>query len=1718
MDEKTLAWTDLHQSVATGASEPSFLSSAADWISQGVPVAVASGFVSMYNTGVSLGNVLGADAEKIDLGAELASFDDSLANYYKEHKEGADLGGFLATSLIPGVGGIKALKMLQGGVAGVNAERATGLLKNTQGLFGFFRNKEAMFTERALAKTRAISNDVFSAVDNDKLLAIAFGAGDQALQGAAFQTAVLLSMNQSPVLSKPDEDYFTSLLTNSHEILTAGGIQGAFGGVLGGIGIAGKIKKTIFARDVAELPSKSVKQLGVSDVDVGTGLAIDFSYLRDKTLEFERLKTEGGLTDRQINNYQNTIKNQTADIRLRLTEQLIGKEDAALNDGIWELIHKTESPEETASLILSMASRIDRVTVGPEEIPALKVMFGEGLLPARKAANILARGKIAPDIFSSEVPFFRSAAFKETDGTVHETGSIHDYGKLPKDLNEESTRRYFTDKKAFRTHLEDGFVDQEGKFYTREEAATALKQQQKLPPLVAGELHSGTGMKFGNSEITDELLLEWRTQGYELYKDSGGTLHVIEGTPYAKGELAKGGLDKKNPSLVIKLVGDQQGRITEEAHPVVGDLGPVSLSKAGDLMVGDARYPLPEGGFNPLVNDPLTSNAQFVHVALSKLSPEAVEDGVIHVAKGDIPTLEMLAKEGFNGEIFYGGQPVEYDLPDVLAQAKLELRQVLINASHPFDRIARELNVTREFAETGRGEGYMLSALEDHTKPLHAKICYETSLLPDNFVIRGIESLRQRVELAGSMNQKVSASVLGKFYGQLVSTKGTLFNISTIPNLAGPVTFASEDFGSFGFAMQQSGKVLDMAHRERTQAIFQSLQGYRAQIESNPEALIEANWVANKIRSVDSPHTILEEPENLGKKLLVPKSVLAEATKEGNSLEGLITAGLANKSIVRIREKVVGDFWQEHMRITGERASGWNQIFAAKGSAKTYDVDVLYVQPINTKKYPYVNFVKEKMDIGPGHFNEAGVLVAPTREALEAKVNQIRAQHGDRFEVFSPSDIETYRKIQGEYENTPFLGSSYADSALRKEGLLYEFQPRVDNEIFNDIFQWHWAQEKILLKQAVELKYSQEFAEVRAMGKQYASFAENKFGPTDARADAKKNPYYRYIATGLNESSFDPNSLFGKFNGMVEGIGQKMFSAWDTMRERATRGEIDWETANRQAESYGFTAPYKGIVNAALEEVVQPRIENLRNVQGLVAKANGAVATLTLGFDFLNSVLNVMSFPILGISEMSNILRNIRDPNIVGQLAELTSVQLPGAQLAIPSPMKLLTNSIARLFGENKKELAQYYQDIGAIRSNSQLYVELAEASSLTEAARSSPEGLKTWTENLHEKAVKITEVGKTVTGYNKAEFMVRFLAADMMKQITDLAGIAAEDAPAYINSFVNRVHGNYLANQRPHLFQGAVGQAISLFQTYQFNIMQNMVRYIETGNKTTAATLLGLQNTIFGLQGNPAFYLLNQAIGNSNREHVDIVNSAQTILGSETSKWVLYGLGANAIQTSLYNRGDLTPRYATIVPTDPAEIPGIAIPVKAISAFVQTASNIAKGGDVSNSLLDGIAHFGANRPLSGLAQLTQGYRTSSKGDLLTAYSDLDGFAVAAKIAGGEELNRAIALDAYHRNMAYKADDKEKIGSIGEALKTTMYKGQNPTEEQVVSFMKDYTNAGGTPLGFNRFMQTSFRNANTSQMNLLAKHVKSRAGRMQARSMGADETPDFFNREGLAEE
>ena len=387
----------------------------------------------------------------------------------------------------------------------------------------------------------------------------------------------------------------------------------------------------------------------------------------------------------------------------------------------------------------------------------------------------------------------------------------------------------------------------------------------------------------------------------------------------------------------------------------------------------------------------------------------------------------------------------------------------------------------------------------------------------------------------------------------------------------------------------------------------------------------------------------------------------------------------------------------------------------------------------------------------------------------------------------------------------------------------------------------------------------------------------------------------------------------------------------------------------------------------------------------------------------------------------------------------------------------------------------------------------------------------------------KWVEKGGKWTFNDYAEDTTRYVTSHVMWQMTEpavLAGkMSVQEQNAYISIFTNRVQGNYLASQRPIMFQGTLGSAVGLFQTYQFNLFQQLFRHIENRDLKTLAVMGGLQGTIFGLNGLPMFDAINtQLIGNAsiNEKHADAYSYAVQAAGKPIGDWLMYGTASafplfSEQAPALWTRGDLNPRSAFILPVSPMDVPAVQGSLKVATALINTGKQILQGADVSTALLHGLEHNGLNRPLAGLAQVLKGNATTAKGDLISAAADWDSISTASRILGAKPMDESIALTQMYRSSAYQAVDKLRVDQLGTQIKNKIRSGDEITSEDWLDFQGKYAASGGRIQGFTQAVQRWDKAANVSVVNSLMKHTQTTAGQRMVEIMGGDPLQDYRN-------
>ena len=858
------------------------------------------------------------------------------------------------------------------------------------------------------------------------------------------------------------------------------------------------------------------------------------------------------------------------------------------------------------------------------------------------------------------------------------------------------------------------------------------------------------------------------------------------------------------------------------------------------------------------------------------------------------------------------------------------------------------------------------------------------------------------------------------------------------------------------------------------------------------------------------------------KRQLVDRALVTEL-KKAEDFSGLVPDNLLDKqNWIGIKSDEVWGAWESLGKVTGKNTQLTNEMRAAQGLSANKFEDV--VRPIrkHPKDYPFFAFVYDPRINNSGHV--AMVHAASERELADLidkvpthfKVTTSPELAG-KIKVRTKLEVENYYKARNEYEYDRTLNENYINSELASKGVYSDYFPQTDPQrIVDSVVQQVSRQERLKAQELIRLHYQPTFDMLEDMGKEYSKFTTSKFASRAEMLErTSDNPYFNYIKSALNISNLSESHLVYGFNKMLDEAASKAWGAIQRAREGVKKPE-DLALVNKVMQEQGILAvPYDAALDA-LANHSAPRGVLTQFVQ----KANAALSTVTLGLDPLNALNNAIGSNILRMTELSSVLRAIKGGNteLAGELGNLAKVKLPGVDAEMLAPTKLVAQAIDNLF--KKPELLQKYKNMGLIKDRvEQLHLlvddfTLKGTESVAEIAKKEAAGFQ----KFKALTALAAEKGEKLTGNKFVEEANRFISANVMEQVSDLAikhGLMdSRTAQSYINTFVNRVEGSILASQRPLLFQGPIGQAVGLFQRYQFNLLQQMFRYVSEGTKKDAAMLLGLQGTLYGLQSLPGFQFINTHIVGTmsgNPEHRDAYSYAYGTMGTGVADFLMYGLPSNILQNNIYTRGDINPRHLTVIPTNLQEVPLIQGWGKFFGSIFETASKIRQGADVTESILQGIEHNGISRPLAGMAQVMQAagpkgqvYSTQNNGSILYS-NDLVSWASVMRLAGGRPLDEARTNDALWRTKVYEASRAEKMKGLRENVKTTMIQGNEPDEEQIASFAEKYAQLGGKQERFNSWMLKIYKDANVPQAEQIRSSLTSPFSQHMQLLMGGDE-------------
>lgn len=906
-------------------------------------------------------------------------------------------------------------------------------------------------------------------------------------------------------------------------------------------------------------------------------------------------------------------------------------------------------------------------------------------------------------------------------------------------------------------------------------------------------------------------------------------------------------------------------------------------------------------------------------------------------------------------------------------------------------------------------------------------------------------------------------------------------------------------------------------------------------LKAEPQALVEYSAINNKLLQTEERFVHYIDDE-LGAVMIPSKhkqfwSGEVPIPDEGMPAlqEGLDAWGDGSRIFIKIENEATSEALATHIKLNAQNADVHNSTMRAQGYADTnlWNGDEYYPVRPDAKKFQHVALV-EDTKIFSGGVGRIKRVVAPDGDTLSEMLSYIKKEDG--FKVYTKggtAEEKAAYAMASDLADSPFSDLRF-DSTAKAKGHTALFFERTDPEtILGELQDWHLTRADNRARSLVNAKYDAQFRELKKLAGLHEEFSESTLGRVDALEQAARNPYLDGIKLALDVQQANSKH---PLMSMSEIADRTYTRAW-----RAVSHTLDAVKAPADLAKFGDTMKQYGL-GTGYEDAMLFELANRGPVTGalntLVRKANGLVGHLMLGWDTLNAINNAVGANIMLGKETADLMRSIAkaSPEGAGELARLTTLGIPESELALKSGGKLIANAMKdytqMVYALAKKDLnnplvkrMNEYRERGYVKGVKETYIEALDAASQVGAVSEEvANGLidKAWAgiKGTAKAPIKVAEFMN-----QNAEEANRFIAASVADQIAQVGlkhGVIDEGyRNAFIHAFVNRTQGTVLASQRPLMFSGAIGQALGLFQTYQLNMLQQLTKGVQTHGASSAGLMLGLQGTIYGLNGLPGFNIINQQlVGKATEGNQDLISTAYESMDKQAANLLIYGVAATVTQTNIYNRGDINPRQLTVIPLNPVDAPAVQILMSAAKNFTRVVGSVSDGNPLGQTLLQGLEHNALSRPLAGLgvtmqAALSdkgQAFTTSKQGNLTYA-NDLLTWASMSRLAGAKPLDESIVTDMVYRSSAYKAAQKKQMDKLGIRLKQEVLADGDVSPEAIDEVMTKYLAAGGKQSSFNAWMYRQMRNATDTQAQQIADKLNDPMSLRMQRMLGG-ESPD----------
>ena len=658
-----------------------------------------------------------------------------------------------------------------------------------------------------------------------------------------------------------------------------------------------------------------------------------------------------------------------------------------------------------------------------------------------------------------------------------------------------------------------------------------------------------------------------------------------------------------------------------------------------------------------------------------------------------------------------------------------------------------------------------------------------------------------------------------------------------------------------------------------------------------------------------------------------------------------------------------------------------------------------------------------------------------------------------------------------------------ANTALEKKGASAAANIRTDNQVFGEIAAGYEHYINSEIRTLTDLGMSDITYALDKMSKlnrgsydsQPLSFVKKiTQAPKDAATTLKNtllgNPNLgEYEGWNTINKSFETMLSYGVgavdsiWKATLKPITSSIIGKTKTLTPEAM-AKVDYENVMKEMKDKGIVI-WEGFDSEIAKQRGFAKLEDSPDIsKRLVYGSNALAATMLLRVgELAQPLVNMMSLPILtALATASSMPASFM--GVARKTANVNAIQimLEGARVSNSPLFRGL---------EASWEKAGYFEPL------------ISEANKTLGAARSMNKGLI----SSVEKAVDSQIVKWLSTAADKSETIVRrqtmFTGAVLAKRLypeLDDVGVTI-----FARDFMDKAVGNFESAQRPVFFQGTLGVALGLFQTYSVTLAQQIYRQLELKNYKALAKAMLAQSTIFGTSSMPGFKAVSDLIGEHfSDDHFDLISGTYRALPDTVAASVLYGLPSLA-GTGIHSRGDSNFRMPGV-----DGIVAVNVAKQIGGAIATVARGMGEGSSAGSAMMQALSLQNLSRPIARTAELATGYSVTKAGNTMQVPEEVwTTTGIMSRVLGTRPLEEVKLREVDHLRSFYGSIDYDNRQKLMVKVKNSIRAG-TLTDADIARYADEYMRNGGSPTGWRSVIATAIGRVPTSGKETLITKLK----------------------------